>query len=126
MYIGIKHLHSLVAIITLLLLILAIAYAIYCRIKSKPFTKRSKKIMLFGFSAVHTQILVGLILYFVSPFGSSILSSGVMKNSISRLYAVEHPILMIVAAILVSIGYIKAKKQNLIVLSSIKLFCFIQ
>ena len=112
MYIGIKHLHSYYAYITLAFLIFAIAYALYSRLGSKPFTKGSKIIVMLGLIGTHSQVLFGIILYFLSPLGRANFSGEAMKNSISRLYVLEHPLMMILAAVLISIGYVKAKKTE--------------
>lgn len=67
---------------------------------------------LWGFIASHIQLLIGLVLYAVSPVGLSNFSGEAMGESLSRLYILEHPLTMIIAIVLISIGYIKAKKPN--------------
>lgn len=112
MYIGIKHLHSFVAYITLLMILLSIIYVIWGWLGNKPFNKKSKLISMFGLAALHFQVLFGVILYFISPMGFSNFSKESMSNSIMRLFILEHPLIMIVAAILVTIGYSKAKRKD--------------
>jgi len=112
MYIGIKHLHSFLASVALLLLIVATVYAFYCWITNSKFTKNSKIIVLLGLVSAHVQLLIGLVLYFISPLGIANFSGAMMKNSTARLYGLEHPILMIVAVVLITIGYAKAKRTN--------------
>lgn len=112
MYTGIKHFHSYLAYLALIILLLAGIFALYSWIAKKPYTKANKTLNLLGMVFTHTQLLIGLILYFVSPMGLSNFSGEAMKNSFSRLYILEHPLMMIIAAVLVSIGYIKAKKQS--------------
>jgi hypothetical protein len=52
-----------------------------------------------------------LILYFVSPLGLSLLTGGgAMSDSSARLTALEHPLINIVAIVLISVGFIRAKK----------------
>jgi hypothetical protein len=110
MYIIVKYFHSYLAILVLALLLLAILFNAYHWLKGRPFTTSNKAIALGGLIAVHTQFLVGLILYFLSPFGISNISDEAMKNSITRLYLVEHPLVMILAIALITIGYSKTKK----------------
>ena len=55
----------------------------------------------------------GVLLYFLSPLGLSNFSGESMGHKISRFYIVEHPIGMIVAAVLITIGYKTVKKTNL-------------
>lgn len=63
---------------------------------------------LFAFISSHIQLLVGLILYFISP--KVIFSAEAMKSALSRFFLVEHTTMMILAIIVISVGYIMAKK----------------
>jgi len=110
MYIAFKEFHSYLAYLVLALLVFAIAFNTYYWMKGRVFTKTNKSVALWGLIAVHTQFLVGLILYFLSPLGISNFSGQAMKISITRLYLVEHPLVMILAVALITIGYSKAKK----------------
>ncbi|MBO9584475.1 MAG: hypothetical protein J7574_09985 [Flavobacterium sp.] len=112
MYIGFKNLHSFAADITLLFLLISILYAFYSLSKKALFTKKSKTIILLGLLASHLQFVLGLILYFLSPLGASNVSGEMMKNSVSRLYGLEHPLVMIIAIVLITIGYSKSKRAT--------------
>jgi hypothetical protein len=112
MYTGIQHLHSFLAYIILAVLVFCIIYAIFKIVNEKPFTESVRKVMLAGFIAAHLQLLIGIILYVISPVGLSHFSSEAMQNTLSRIYVLEHPITMLVGIILISIGYIKAKKPG--------------
>lgn len=62
---------------------------------------------------VHLQIVLGLLMYFVSsPMTSAAMKNfgAAMKNSDLRFWAVEHPLMMIIAAVLVTIGRSKSKR----------------
>lgn len=63
---------------------------------------------LFAFISCHIQLLVGLILYAISP--KVVFSAESMKNAMSRFFLVEHTSMMILAIIIISVGYIMAKK----------------
>ena len=110
MYTGLLHLHSYFAYLLLAALVFSIVYILMAYINKQPFTEKHRKIALIGFIASHMQLLFGLILYFVSPLGMSNISGAVMKNAEMRLYAVEHPLTMLIGVILITIGYSKAKK----------------
>lgn len=110
MYTGIRHLHSGFAYLLLAALVFSIIYILISYLGKKPFTEKHRKIALIGFIAAHLQLLFGLILYFISPLGVSNISGEVMKNAELRLYAIGHPLAMIIAIVLITIGYIKAKK----------------
>lgn len=104
---GMKHLHSTLAVILLLALVISILITAINYFKSKPY---NRKIALIGFISAHLQLLVGLILYFTSPLGFQSLSGANMSNSGARFYFLEHPLMMIIGIIVITIGYSKAKK----------------
>jgi hypothetical protein len=74
----------------------------------KEFTSKDRKIALFALIGTHTQLLVGLILYFVSPLGLD--AFGQMKDAALRLTSLEHPLLNIIAIVFITIGWSKHKK----------------
>jgi len=82
---------------------------------NREYQPKDFRISLFALIVSHIQLLIGLILYFTSPLGlSSITANGmgvVMKDSGLRLYAVEHITVMLLAIILITIGYSKHKKK---------------
>lgn len=104
---GMKHLHSTLAVVLLLALIISIVITLANYFGNKPY---NRKVALIGFISAHLQLLIGFIIYFTSPLGFQSISAENMKNSLSRLYFLEHPIMMIIAIVLISMGYIKAKK----------------
>ncbi len=111
MYTGIQHLHSGIAYLALLALILVIIYALIGSLSGREFTEKDRKIALIAFILSHIQLLVGLILYFVSPLGFSLLKGGgAMSDATARLTAVEHPLINILAIVLITVGYSRAKK----------------
>ena len=110
MYTGIKHFHSGLAYLLLAGLVVAIVYAIASRKKS--FTAGSRKVALIGLICAHLQFLLGIVLYFLSPLGASNLSGDAMKDKVSRLYVIEHPLMMLIAIVLITIGYSRAKKLS--------------
>ena len=112
MYIGIKHLHSAFAYLVLVALIIVIVYSLTKLIKKGSFTEKVRKSALVVFICSHLQLLFGLVLYAISPVGISSLSSDAMGDSMLRLYTLEHPLLMIAAIAIITIGYIKAKKPG--------------
>lgn len=112
MYTGLKHLHSYLAYLLLAVLIFSLVYAIVMFLRKKSFTEKVRKVALVGFIATHLQLLIGLILYVISPVGLSNFSGEAMGESLSRLYILEHPLTMVIGIVLISIGYIKAKKPG--------------
>ncbi len=58
----------------------------------------------------HFQLLIGIALYFTSP--KVVFSASSMKDAVLRFFLVEHPAMMILAIILITIGYVKANKAE--------------
>jgi hypothetical protein len=110
MYDFIQKFHSGWAYLALLLLVVAVANSFMGMSSKKEFTAKDRKIALFGLIATHLQLLVGLILYFVSPLGSAVF--GQMKDAALRLTSLEHPLTNIIAIILITIGWSKHKKAS--------------
>lgn len=111
MYTGLQHLHSGVAYLALLALVLVIFWMLFKTLTGKEFSEQDRKIAMIAFIISHIQLLVGLILYFISPLGFSLLTSGTaMGDATARLTALEHPVINILAIVLISVGYIRAKK----------------
>ena len=104
----IKELHSGWAYLALLVLLIAVVNAILGFTSKKEFTAKDRKIALFALIGTHTQLLIGLVLYFVSPLGLS--AFGQMSNAELRLTSLEHPLINIIAIALITIGWSKHKK----------------
>lgn len=111
MYITVKNTHNIIGMVVLLFLIIATVNLLVQLLRKKEVKKGTKITALLALIAVHTQLIFGFALYFLSPLGMSNLSGETMKHTISRFYSVEHPVGMILAAILVTIGYKLVKKQ---------------
>ncbi len=108
MYDFIQKFHSGWAYIALVLLVVAVLNAVIGFMGKKEFTAKDRKIAIFGLIGIHTQLLIGLILYFVSPMGMS--SLGQMADKTLRLTSLEHPLINIIAIALITIGWSKHKK----------------
>ena len=114
MYAILKTIHSYWAFLVLIILVLAVLNTIRGKASGKEFGAKDLRISLFGLIFSHIQLLIGLILYFVSPrFDQwSTLGMGVMKNAEIRLYLVEHPITNILAIVLITMGWSLHKRQT--------------
>jgi NADH:ubiquinone oxidoreductase subunit 2 (subunit N) len=108
MYTFIQKFHSGWAYLALLLLFIAVINAVIGMSSKKEFTPRDRKIALFGLIATHLQLVVGLILYFVSPLGKA--AFGNMSDAAIRLTSLEHPLINLIAIVLITIGWSKHKK----------------
>jgi magnesium-transporting ATPase (P-type) len=103
-----KELHSGWAYVALLILLVAVVNALIGFTSKKEFTSKDRKIALFGLIGTHIQLVIGLIVYFVSPLGLQVL--GQMSNADFRLTSLEHPLINIIAIALITIGWSKHKK----------------
>ena len=110
MYTGLQHAHSFIAYAALLLLAVAAINAIIGLTSKREFKSSDRKIALFGLIFTHIQLLIGILLYFVSPLVQSF--SVAMKDSQMRLYALEHPLINIIAVVLITVGFSKHKKAE--------------
>ena len=114
MYALVKTIHSYWAFFVLILLVVAVLNSIRGKFSGKEFQSTDLRISLFALIFSHIQFLIGIILYFVSPWFEqwSSLGMGVMKNAESRLYLVEHPLMNLLAIVLITIGWSLQKRQS--------------
>lgn len=110
MYNTILSVHSLLAYAALGLLFIATVNAILGLTSKGLFKPKDRTISLFALIVCHMQLLVGLILYFVSPLGLE--SFGQMKEAALRLTSLEHPLINIIALVVITIGWSKHKKEE--------------
>mgnify|MGYP000061613736 CR=1 FL=1 len=107
MYNGLLHAHSGLRWAVLILLLAAIFNA-FSKKSNGTWRPKDKKITLFAMVFTHLQLVIGLVLYFISP--KVVFSDQTMGDTVLRFYAVEHIVLMLVAIALITIGYGKAKR----------------
>ncbi len=103
------------AYIVLAVLIFAFINALMGLLSKREFTMhKDLRISLFALILSHIQLLIGLILYFVSANGLNALQTSGMGglNSAARLLAVEHPFVNILALVLITMGWSKHKKKE--------------
>jgi uncharacterized membrane protein len=107
MYLVLKHLHSVNRWLVLLFLLWSL-FAMFQQLQ-----KGSHKLLLqqkLTFILSHTQLLLGIILYFLSP--KVVFSADSMSERFTRFYLVEHTLMMLIAIALITIGYIRFKKST--------------
>lgn len=107
----IQFIHSGWAYLVLLILVLATFNALFKFFGDKEFDAKDFRISLFALITMHIQLLLGLILYFTKGYFDENSMGEIMKSDSLRKLAVEHPITMIIAVALVTIGYSKHKKK---------------
>jgi len=108
MYSFFLHLHSGFRYIVFILVLIAIIQSLLGWMGRKPYTESNRKINLFALISAHTQLLIGIVLFFLSP--NVQFNSGTMKNDVTRYFTVEHWVGMVIAIVLITIGHSKSKK----------------
>ena len=104
----IQHLHSGFRYIVFILVLLAIIQSLAGWLGNKPYTETNRKINLFALISAHTQLLIGIVLLFLSPLVQ--FSGASMKNDVTRYFTVEHWVGMLIAIVLITIGHSKSKR----------------
>jgi uncharacterized protein YacL len=100
-----KSAHSGWRYLVLILLIVAIIQALLGWFGNKNYTESNRKINVFTLISAHIQLVIGLILYFLSP-----LTKGPTADAMYRYWKMEHIVIMILAVILITVGNAKSKK----------------
>ncbi len=107
-----KAAHSGLRYVVLLLIVLALIQALTGWFGGKNYTEGNRKLNLFAMISAHVQLLLGLVLYFVSPLPQPGNMGAAMKNEITRYWTVEHAVMMILALVLITIGHSRSKKAT--------------
>jgi len=104
----VQHLHSGFRYIVLILFIYAIIAAFIGWLGNRPYTNGNRLTNLFAMISAHTQLLIGIVLYFLSPLVA--FNSTTMKDPVTRYFTVEHWVMMLIAIALITVGHSKSKK----------------
>jgi len=110
----IQTIHSYWAYLILVVLTLAVLKSFFGYFANKDYDANAFRVSLLTLIVSHIQLLIGILLYFSSArFGlwSDLGLVEVMKNADLRLYLIEHPIINILAVVLITMGYSKHKKK---------------
>ena len=114
MFETVKFLHSYWAYLVLILLVISTVNALIKFFGNKEFTAFDFRVSLFTLIVVHIHLILGVVLFFTADYLTLISEMGmgeVMKNSLLRSNIVEHPLTMIIAVVLITMGYSKHKKK---------------
>lgn len=111
MYTALLHIHSLLRWVAVILLVATIVDSLVRMYK--PFNENDKKLALFAMISIHTQLLVGFILYGLRVgYWVEHANGLVMKVAESRFWVVEHLLGMLLGVTFITIGYVRAKRQS--------------
>ena len=106
--------HSLLRHAALLLLIALVSVSLSRWIGKKEFSGLEKKLSLFTMISFDIQLLLGLILYSISPTVRSFFDDfkSAVKVKELRFFGMEHILLMILSAVLIHLAFRTAKKAG--------------
>jgi hypothetical protein len=108
-----RHTHSGLRWIALVLLLITIFKAFSGMSGNKLFTSGDKKLALFTLIAMHLQLVIGIALYLIGKWYQP-LPEGADESmkSLHRFFSMEHATGMILAVGLITAGYSKAKRVS--------------
>jgi hypothetical protein len=111
---GLVHLHNLLRWVILILLVISVVKSYTGWKGGKSFNPGDRKIWLFTMIAAHSTLLLGLYQWLAGRMGiiNTELPEGVsmMKDKTFRFFWLEHPLMMLIAIALITLGYGMAKK----------------
>lgn len=106
----IQQAHSGWAYIALFVLLIAVVNGLSGFFGNREFKASDRRLGLFALISAHVQLVFGLLVYFTSPLGFA--SFGQMGNAALRLTSLEHPLVNVLAIVLITIGWSKHKKKE--------------
>jgi hypothetical protein len=114
LYVFLRDTHNLLRWIVLLACLWALLRLVGGLFKRSSWTKRDQLAGLAFTSLLNVQVLLGLILYSLSPIARSAIANfgAAMKDDVLRFYAVEHLAGMFFAAIIAQVGYSLSKRAT--------------
>lgn len=115
MYQILLYSHSWIRWGVLVFLIISILQAYQGKRNNLDYTDSNKKMALFALIFSHIQLLIGLSLFVFSPIIEAFFTPGPissMKDSTLRFFTIEHPLMMLIALVLVTIGFSKSKRAE--------------
>ncbi len=102
--------HSLLRYLVLIFLIIVIVNSFLKFSNKKAFGKTDDLLGITLFSLTHTQFLIAIILYFVSPLVQ--FNAATMKDPSLRYWTTEHSLVMLTAIVLITVARVTARKMK--------------
>ncbi|OQP58818.1 hypothetical protein [Niastella populi] len=112
MYKSLIYLHSFFRWFVLISLIIAVSKALRGYFSNAAFTKSDNAIRHITATIAHLQLMIGMVLYFQSPFIKYFLKYGAREGFAYLFFGVIHSTLMLVAIVIVTIGSAMAKRKK--------------
>jgi len=109
---GLQHLHNLFRWLIVILAVITLIKSLSGLGGKKPFTNGDRKTTLFLMISADIQLLLGFALYFMKGWSARLGTEGFMKEAVSRYWGMEHALGMVIAIVLIHIGYAAAKSNR--------------
>ena len=100
--------HSYLRYFVLIMLIIVSVTSLLGWLNKRNYGDSDNKMSLFLLIGTHLQFVLGLLLYFVSPYVR--FGSETMKDAEFRYWTVEHVIMMLIAVALITVARTTSKK----------------
>lgn len=109
----ILFIHSVLRWVLLAAILGALGLALKGWLGKHPFSKPQRITHIVMIASLHLQVALGALLY-VQSWAYVLLEDpgGTMKNAMARFWAVEHVFAMVVGAVLIQVGHLRAKKAK--------------
>ena len=101
--------HSYLRYFILISLLIVIVTSFIGWRSNKPYTALDNKFSLYLLIFTHLQLVVGLILYFISPKVQ--FNSATMSDKMTRYWTVEHVFMMIIVVALITVARATSKRM---------------
>lgn len=100
--------HSVIRYFVLFFLILFVVRTYQGWRNKSSYSSLDEKLGFWMFMLTHTQLILGIVLYFISP--AVVFSGDSMKDATARYWLVEHGSMMLISIVLITLGRITTKK----------------
>lgn len=113
MYTTLLFLHSILRWVLLLAMLYTIYRGYLGWFGKTSYTKSDTNARLITVITAHIQLIIGVLLYFISPITRYFMSnfSEAVKISDFRFAAMEHTLLMLIAVVLITVGGVVSRKK---------------
>ncbi len=114
MYTLLLFLHSAIRWVVLVTILYTLVRSYRGWLNNMPFTKSDNILRVTTLSVVHIQVCIGVALYATSPVIRFFYEN--FKHAVHdkdfRFFGMEHSLMMLIAAVLITIGSVRAKKKT--------------
>lgn len=113
MYQLVLSIHNAWRWVVVLIIVIAIVQFLMGWLQKQSWTPAARRTLLLYTTALDIQLLLGLLLFFISPLTTSAFSNfgEAMRNSGQRFFLVEHTVMMLIAVIVAHVTSVITRKQ---------------